>query len=489
MPDLVVTEKIPQLLVHYDFNEGSDTTITNAVGPNGTLVNAHGGAWVESGGVRGSGYLNFNNTTGNGADAQHILTGLVPEDAGLLGDDAEYTMMAWTRFATTAPGGDDEDSMIFGQFGENVLHNGARGDQYYMGHWANDLGAGSVEVDEWHHVAWRYKEGNLEIFVDGESVGTDAKLGFRDPSEIIIGATRNDQDRDFSGDLDDVRIYDGAISEAEIDAVVAFKPRRGDPIAGLLGYWPEEYETTDSDHRNLGTIPVLSADTGFTWSFWVDANETGTSDVVLGNRFGADGFDLFPREWIKFTPTRFEWRHSEDSNHIRNELTLFETSVWAHYLVVQDGVTLTYHRDGTVIGTNEITDFPTNELPLFLGGQPTSNGSTTEGFSGTLKEVAIFDRALSEAEVIEVYTRGLNDQSLGTVGGDPEPAEPQQVLSKIGFGVNGAFGFDLPDNVTGEIEYSTDLKNWEVIATGTVGGFDDTDATRAGEPAGYYRAK
>ncbi len=128
-----------------------------------------------------------------------------------------------------------------------------------------------------------------------------------------------------------------AISGAEIDAVVAFEPRTGGSIAGLLGYCPEEYVTTDSDRRDLGTLPVLSVEMGFTWSFWVNANETGTSDVVLGNRFGADGFDLFPREWIKFTPTCFEWRHTEDSNHIRNELTPFETGVWAHYLVVQDG--------------------------------------------------------------------------------------------------------------------------------------------------------
>ena len=488
VPDLVVTEKIPQLVVHYDFDEGSGETIHNAAGPNGTLANAHGGAWVESGGVRGSGYLNFNNTTGHGADAQHILTGLMPEDAGLLGDGAEYTMMAWTRFATTAPGGDDEDGMIFGQFGENVLHHGARGDQYHMGHWDNDLTAGSVELDEWHHVAWRYKEGNLEIFVDGESIGTDAKLGFPDPSEIIIGATRSDQDRDFSGDLDDVRVYDGAVSKAEIAAVVAFKPRSGGSIAGLLGYWPEEYVTTDSDHRELGVLPVLTANSGFTWSFWVNAEETGTSDVILGNRFGADGFNLFPQEWIKFTPTRFEWRHA-DSDHIRNDLTLMPTGVWSHNLVVQDGTTLTYYRDGVVIGTNDITGFPVNELPLFLGGQPASDGTTTEGFSGTLREVAVFGRALSEEEVTEVYTRGLNDQSLGTVGIDPNPAEPSAVLSGVGFDANGVFGFDLPENATGDIEYSTDLENWEVIATGIEGIFEEADATRREAPAGYYRAK
>ena len=260
-------------------------------------------------------------------------------------------------------------------------------------------------------------------------------------------------------------------------------------MAGLIGYWPEEYVTTSSDHKDLGVLPVLTPDTGLTWSIWVNAEANAPNNVILGNRFGNDGFDLFPRAWIKLTPAKFEWHHPSDGDDVTNEQTTIPTGVWSHNLIVQDRTTLTYYRDGQVTGTSELTGFPPNPLPLFLGGQPASDGTTTEGFSGILREVAIFGKALTLAEVTEVYARGVNDQSLGTVGVEPEPEPSASSLTNVSLSATGTLSFDLPNEATGELEYSTDLQNWNVIATDAVGTFEDPDATRNAAPEGYYRAK
>ena len=53
-------------------------------------------------------------------------------------------MMAWINFDNKSG-----DNMVFGQaVGSPVLHQGARDGQYYMAHWGNDIGGGSIRVGE-----------------------------------------------------------------------------------------------------------------------------------------------------------------------------------------------------------------------------------------------------------------------------------------------------------------------------------------------------
>jgi len=200
------------LIVHYDFNEGDGTTIGNAgSGPDGELINAHAEAWAVSGSPNGSGYLNFTADGATSSEAQHITTGLDASAIPVSGD-VDYTMMAWVRAGSTSG-----DNMIFGQLdGANVLHNGMRGAAYYQGHWGNDISGGTVVIGEWHHVAWVYRAGQQSILVDGIEVASDAMGGLAVESEVVIGATRGDENRDFEGDLDDVRIYAAALPFGEI---------------------------------------------------------------------------------------------------------------------------------------------------------------------------------------------------------------------------------------------------------------------------------
>ncbi|MGY8690733.1 MAG: hypothetical protein ACKVHP_23720, partial [Verrucomicrobiales bacterium] len=62
-------------------------------------------------------------------------------------------------------------------------------------------------------------------------------------------------------------------------------------------------------------------------------------------------------------------------------------------------------------------------------------------------------------------------------------------LENVGITGNGLFGVSVPDGVTADIEYSTDLQNWEIIAPGITGAVEETDAGRIAAPAGFYRAR
>ena len=78
------------------------------------------------------------------------------------------------------------------------------------------------------------------------------------------------------------------------------------------------------------------------------------------------------------------------------------------------------------------------------------------------------------------------DGGGGGGGGDPNRLAD---LQNVAVSADGVFGATLPDGLTADIEYSTDLINWEVIATDATGAIQETDAGRQGAPRGFYRAK
>ena len=55
---------------------------------------------------------------------------------------------------------------------------------------SEDITGGTVEVDTWQHVAYRYRNGVQSILVNGEVVQSAAKGGLAVESEIVIGSTR-----------------------------------------------------------------------------------------------------------------------------------------------------------------------------------------------------------------------------------------------------------------------------------------------------------
>ena len=232
-------------------------------------------------------------------------------------------------------------------------------------------------------------------------------------------------------------------------------------------------------------LPVIGLDTDFTWSFWVNASASGVNDIVFGNRYMTDGVDFAPREFVKFTPTTFEWHVDGAGQNVPADNTVFVEGEWSHRLVVKSGNNLTYYINGAEVASSDITSAPVNAQPLYLGGQAGTDGAALENFNGLFDEVAVFNRALSTADVTEVYNRGLAGQRLTSgVVLDPLPD-----LTAVGIGADGAFSATLADGLTADIEYSTDLINWEVIAPGVTGTVSETDAGRQAAPAGFYRGK
>ncbi|MGH7754108.1 MAG: LamG-like jellyroll fold domain-containing protein, partial [Gemmatimonadales bacterium] len=100
------------------------------------------------------------------------------------------------------------------------------------------LSTGTAFDDAWHHLAWVDRFGEAALYIDGVRDATDftyprPTAGFTIDTTTIGGILRAAPSHWFRGALDDVRIYNRALSEEEVRELAGLKPpeskfRRGD---------------------------------------------------------------------------------------------------------------------------------------------------------------------------------------------------------------------------------------------------------------------
>jgi len=216
-------------------------------------------------------------------------------------------------------------------------------------------------------------------------------------------------------------------------------PQRG-TVLSFNGAWVE-----------AGTIPLMTLETDFTWAFWARQDEsqpTPANQLILGNRYNSKLADTAPREFIKFTPNRFEyhvnaggtWQANPDgSEQFADDLQYLDCdycpqrhipsvpSEWIHHAVVKDGTTLTYYRNGEVgnyreIATPQMSPAP---LPILMGGQ-----GGQELWRGFLSDVRLWDQALTPEELRASIVEG---RQAGDFDGDGDltVADIDQLLTAI----------------------------------------------------------
>ena len=82
----------------------------------------------------------------------------------------------------------------------------------------------AINLGEWDHIAGSFADGQQKFYVNGELVGeTASNPNINSQQEFLIGAGANERTNHeylFKGIIDEVRVYDRALSEAEIASVM-----------------------------------------------------------------------------------------------------------------------------------------------------------------------------------------------------------------------------------------------------------------------------
>lgn len=205
------------------FGEGSGNFIADDSG-SGLTANLQGSRWSSAchGGVCSSMELDMNN------DGVRV-----PPDPALdYGPGDDFSLAAWAN--------------LYGQ-PSHIVVKGDNGSNEWSLTWTEQdglcfnrqgqeiLACGAAPSGGWHQYGFSHAAGQINLYVDGELVGsgmgmigasqqTPLKLGYINNSNVLQGA------------LDEVALFDAALSEAEFVAL-ASRASRADDLGGLVGWW------------------------------------------------------------------------------------------------------------------------------------------------------------------------------------------------------------------------------------------------------------
>ena len=203
----------------YSFDAGSGTTVTDLSGNgnNGTIANA---TWTAAGKYGSA--LSFNGSTA-------IVT---VSDSASLRLTSAMTLEAWVSPSTVTGAWRD------------VLYKG--NDNYYLegtsssglptfggtfgGANANVYGGSTLPVNTWSHLAGTYDGATLRLYVNGALVSSQTQTGTiaTSANPLQIGGDSL-YGQYFQGAIDEVRVYNRALTQAEIQADMAAPLGGGTP--------------------------------------------------------------------------------------------------------------------------------------------------------------------------------------------------------------------------------------------------------------------
>lgn len=279
-------------------------------------------------------------------------------------------------------------------------------------------------VGEWHHYAMTYDGNNWRCYLDGVLVYTyafaDTIAGSDGAQHFLLSGTNQQT-------IDDVRMYDRALSDAEIalakDTPVSgsAQPQRvllaeygfeegAGTIAGdgsgrgndAVLYGTEEWAVTGYTGGGYGSnsVPVTSgfdlpyelSPFRFTVMCWYKSVAYPSNESGL---FAIGGFDevfsVLLREAGSFE-TRFMGSHFDSGGSYRD-------NAWHHVAATYDGATVTLYIDGAVVGS-QVYVTPLNYLygaswNILFGAMFVGNRD-----KGIMDDFRLFSYALAPADIV-----------------------------------------------------------------------------------------
>ncbi len=260
-PSLAWTQP-PGLVAAYAFNEGAGPTGTDASGNNNTGT-ISGATWTTAGKFGGA--LVF-----DGTSAQVTIP-----DSPSLRLTTGMTLEAWV-FPTVPPTGWQAvvDKTVDGYYlmaSSDQANGPAVGGTFTAGN-QDTVGSSTLEVNTWTHLAATFDGATVRLYVNGVQVASQAQTTPLTPTTGTLQIGADSYGEFFAGRIDEVRIYNRALSQSEIQTDI-HTPVSGTPPPPTVAI----------------TAPPAGSTVFSLVSVWATASDDGG---IAGVQFFVDGVPL-----------------------------------------------------------------------------------------------------------------------------------------------------------------------------------------------------
>ena len=296
----------------------------------------------------------------------------------------------------------------------------------------------------WHHIAGvrDYSTGRFELYADGQMFKVMPTVQGKIDSQIntLIGQLRPNlgphfslPEDNFAGLVDEVEIFDRAVGQSEIQAIYNAgglgKCRSCvQPPPNMVAWLPGDGNTNDIAGTNHGTLqngatfapgrvgqafslngtgafvqapdsPALNPGSQLTIDAWINPVSLVSNgqanrivDKITGGSTNGYNFDI-----------RLGRLRAIFGGNILTGAAVIPLNTWTHVAAVYDGTQLKLYVNGMLDAVSTAGGvIPSNTLPLRIGAD--SNGNSL--FDGRIDEVEIFNRALSQSEILAIVNAG-----------------------------------------------------------------------------------
>jgi Ca2+-binding RTX toxin-like protein len=341
-------------------------------------------------------------------------------DPSVLDISGSYTLMGWIHYGMTDEGA-AELMEKGGAYWLNVRLNKKNGDPdkrlARAGGFFNPCDVAGerwhfvdspmpVAENTWTHLASTYDGSQLKIYVNGQLANQKAVPGpvCLNDNPLAVGAkyvpAKGENLNFVDGMLDDVRVYDNALTESEIQALMAGGPG-GDPTFGVVQFSASGFSVGEG----AGTAPVT-------------VTRTGGSDGEISVAYSTGGGSATEGADYSFTQGTLTWADGDSADRTISVPVIDDGDLEGDETV---NLALSNPGGGAVLGPND-TSVLTIADDDQVSGQVTCNGqiativgtNASETISGTPGQDII--HGLGGNDVIN--GRGGNDIICGGAGRD-----------------------------------------------------------------------
>lgn len=308
----------------------------------------------------------------------------------------------------------------------------------------------NLESNVWYFFTGTYDGSHIKLFVDADLKDTAQEPSLQSGTNklLIAGEIRDGNPNNFvDGKIQDVRIYDRALSESEIKKLYNWgSGNYARPPKDGIAYYKMDGDGSDSwsSHSTTNSGVVFSSDAvrGQSGDFQASDNDrlvidnSGDSShpLNIGNLAASDftvsawaKFESFPNtnndilgsydgSWYLLwynTDRGFRWGVDDSSNNIIADGGTAETGEWYHITGTYENSKkkVKLYLNGSSIAENTNTSFSAkaSSNPVHIG----DGGSGRKWpVNGHIDNVRIYDRELRSYEISELYRYGTRGRDM-----------------------------------------------------------------------------